>query len=110
MNKDLYKKLCEDYKVSPFKVRVEWYTGDITRETVIAQDENHYFFDVSDRGSYYAPKSFCQRWCVGCEDWVEVVGNEYNVDLCPDCEDIYCNATGWCGLSCCLGNGCDNSC
>ena len=52
----------EKYKIDkPFIVKVEWYDGSYTRETVIGETDTIYFFDVNDRGSYYAPKNMCKK-------------------------------------------------
>jgi hypothetical protein len=61
MNSTSYKEKCETYKVgNPFDVRVEWYTGDITRETVIADDGRFYYFVFNRNRSWYAPYMFCE--------------------------------------------------
>ncbi len=49
-------------------------------------------------------------FCKGCEEMVTELIDEYDYELCTECNDKYVNHTGWCGLSCCLGGGCDQSC
>ena len=46
-------------------------------------------------------------------DWCNkpILGNEsYKFNLCSDCEDNCVDHTGYCSLSCCMGEGCDDSC
>lgn len=52
----------------------------------------------------------CQLYCKGCDEYTDKYGTEYINDICLECEEKYNNKTGYCGLSCCLGNGCDQSC
>ena len=62
MNLEVYKEKCTIHSVSKrFEVRVEWYTGDITRETVIADDGSNYYFDFDRNRSWYAPYLFCEK-------------------------------------------------
>jgi len=35
---------------------------------------------------------------------------DYDYELCKECESLYHNKTGHCSFSCCMGNGCDDSC
>jgi len=58
----------------------------------------------------YEKTDECQLYCKGCDEFCDEYGTEYRNDICKECEEIYNNKTGWCGLSCCLGNGCDQSC
>lgn len=43
----------------PKLVRVDWYTGDVTEEKPIEENEWAYFFDVKDNQSYWAAKIWC---------------------------------------------------
>ncbi|WP_295677364.1 hypothetical protein [uncultured Empedobacter sp.] len=54
----------------------------------------------------------CDKWCDGCELYTDKTEN-YNskgFDLCDSCNDVFEDKTGYCSLSCCLGNGCDQTC
>lgn len=44
--------------------------------------------------------------CEGCDECT-TVGSD---GLCDECAEKYHNSSGYCSLSCCLGNGCDQSC
>lgn len=48
--------------------------------------------------------------CIGCEEMVESLTNEYGYKLCDECNEKYDNKTGYCSLSCSLGDGCDQTC
>ena len=59
-----HKQLCDIFSVNTrFDVKVEWYTGDITTETVIGDDGDNYYFDFDINRSWYAPHSFCRNVC-----------------------------------------------
>lgn len=58
---DYYNENREKYKVEPFDVEVSWYTGDVTTETVVADDGEYYYFDFSKNQSHYAHHSWCKR-------------------------------------------------
>lgn len=49
-------------------------------------------------------------YCKGCDEMVNKLTNNYGTKLCDKCNDKYDNKTGYCSLSCCLGNGCDETC
>jgi len=51
-----------------------------------------------------------KQFCEGCEELVEKLEDYTGRDLCESCSEKYDNKTGWCSLSCCLGNGCDQTC
>ena len=42
------------------RVRVEWYTGDVTIEHVYGEYGDNYYFDVVENQSFYAPKEWCK--------------------------------------------------
>lgn len=50
--------------------------------------------------------------CELCEQHVEKIeGSKYDGDfICNNCFDSLPNPTGYCSLSCRLGNGCDGAC
>lgn len=52
------------------------------------------------------------EYCAGCD--CKVPNSDMSDDtghwLCLDCTNKYDNQTGYCGLNCCLGGGCDDSC
>lgn len=54
----------------------------------------------------------CDKWCKGCEEYTNNLDdwNSGGVMLCEKCNMNYENSTGYCSLSCCLGNGCDQTC
>ena len=58
----------------------------------------------------YEKTEECNLYCKGCDEYCDKYGELNGMDLCCECDEIYYNKTGWCGLSCCLGNGCDQSC
>lgn len=42
------------------KVRVEWYTGDVTIEHIFGEAGDNFYFNPSDNQSFYAPKEWCK--------------------------------------------------
>lgn len=52
----------------------------------------------------------CYKWCKGCDEYTDKYGEINGMDLCEYCDDKYDNKTGYCSLSCSLGNGCDQTC
>lgn len=52
----------------------------------------------------------CNLFCKGCEEYTDKYGEYNGMDLCEECDDKYDNKTGYCSLSCSLGNGCDGTC
>lgn len=42
------------------KVRVEWYTGDVTTEHIYGEFSDNYYFNPSENDSFYAPKEWCE--------------------------------------------------
>jgi len=48
--------------------------------------------------------------CDWCEEVLTESYREKGHLLCGECWEIYENQTGYCGLSCCMGQGCDQSC
>lgn len=42
------------------KVRVEWYTGDVTTEHLYGEFGDNYYFNPSENQSFYAPKEWCK--------------------------------------------------
>lgn len=62
MREENYNYFLTIYKIDqPFDVRVEWYTGDVTVETVLAESGSCYFFEFIKNKSWYAPKDFCKQ-------------------------------------------------
>jgi len=59
----IYEQGCENYSVAPYKVRVEWYDGSNTIETVIADDGLLLYLLYETNHSYFAPK----EWCINIE-------------------------------------------
>ena len=45
----------------PMYVRANWYTGDVTIERVISEDDTYYNFDPSLNGSCYWFKEYCTK-------------------------------------------------
>ena len=41
------------------KVKVEWENGDTTYETVLSENEYHYYFDHAESGRFWAEKFKC---------------------------------------------------
>ena len=58
----------------------------------------------------YEKTEQCQLYCKGCDEYCDKYWEYNGLDICEECDNKYDNKTGWCGLSCCLGNGCDQSC
>ena len=58
----------------------------------------------------YEKTEQCQLYCKGCDEYCDKYGDYNGLDLCEEFDNKYDNKTGWCSLSCCLGNGCDQSC
>ena len=58
----------------------------------------------------YEKTEQCQLYCKGCDEYCDKYGDYNGLYICEECDNKYDNKTGWCGLSCCLGNGCDQSC
>lgn len=57
-----YEEPVEPKPVELFKVRVEWYDGSITRESVIEENEIHYIFDFEKyKSATHAPKEWCTK-------------------------------------------------
>jgi hypothetical protein len=54
----------------------------------------------------------CNLLCFGCDEYTDKLDNwgTDGVDLCEYCNLKYENYTGYCSVSCSLGNGCDQSC
>ncbi len=51
------------------------------------------------------------KYCEGCdESFLELFYDNRINGLCQSCNEVYDNKTGHCSLSCCMGNGCDESC
>ena len=40
--------------------RVEWYTGDVTKEIITGETDEMYIFDYKKNHSYSAPKQWCE--------------------------------------------------
>ena len=58
----------------------------------------------------YEKTEQCQLYYKGCDEYCDKYGDYNGLDICEECDNKYDNKTGWCSLSCCLGNGCDQSC
>ncbi len=58
----------------------------------------------------YEKTEHCQLYCKGCDEYCDKYGDYNGLDICEECDNKYDNKTGWCSLSCSLGNGCDQSC
>lgn len=52
----------------------------------------------------------CTYYCKGCDLFTDKLYDDHCVDLCYECNDKYYDSTGYCSLSCSLGNGCDQTC
>lgn len=51
-----------------------------------------------------------KHFCEWCEELFDEVRNDNGPNLCEECNNKYQNETGYCSLSCCMGNGCDETC
>ncbi len=52
----------------------------------------------------------CDKYCIGCETYTDIVNDFYGYLLCINCNATYENKTGYCSLDCCLSGHCDDSC
>ena len=56
-----HEKQCAIHDVIPrLLCRVEWYTGDVTKEIITGETDEMYIFDYKKNHSYYAPKQWCE--------------------------------------------------
>lgn len=86
--------------------------GDKTNFGAVTKIHDNKCFEADNEFSWHLDNNDVHKldFCSNCEEWKPNIEKEYGAMLCPDCSNLYDNKTGYCSLSCCLGNGCDESC
>jgi len=50
-------------------------------------------------------------YCQGCDEIVvKLYSENFASGLCKECDSKFFDKSGYCSLSCCLGEGCDEDC
>jgi hypothetical protein len=93
-----------------------WKYGLYGMFTVIASTKEEAVEKINERRSRFKEplitvEALSEQKCVGCENSIgDYISFERQGTLCKECDDVYDNKSGYCSISCCVGNGCDGSC